>query len=72
MTSWSKTDKPVLLLIWPEMFMSQYASEFQTVLRNYNEMFDVYYCRQSSDLASVLHTTIMPKELVHMYIIDTK
>ncbi len=23
-----KADKPILLLIWPEMFMSQYAQEF--------------------------------------------
>lgn len=35
-------------------------------------MFDVFYCRKASDLASTFHTTIMPKELVHMYIIDTK
>lgn len=35
-------------------------------------MFDVFYCRKSSELAENFHTTIMPKELVHMYIIDTK
>ena len=67
-----KTEKPILLLIWPEMFMSQYSQEFQNVLRNYNDMFDVFYCRKQSDVADLLNTGIMPKELVHMYIVDTK
>ena len=65
-------DRPILLLIWPEMFMSQYAQEFQTALRNYNEMFEVYYCRKEELVSDILNTRMMPKELVHMYIFDPK
>ena len=67
-----KTERPVLLLMWPELFMSQYAGELQNALREYNEMFEVFYCREELELRDVLNTRLMPKEVIHMYIIDTQ
>lgn len=63
-------DKPILFILWPEMFMSQFIGEFDQVLRKYNDMFDVYYCSREDDAKPYFNTKIMPKELAHMYIID--
>ena len=42
-------EKPILFIFWPEMFMSQYVSDFSSTLRNYNDMFDVYYCNDEDE-----------------------
>ena len=63
-------DRPVLVIIWPEMFMSQYSHEFQNALRDYNSMFEVYYVRRQEDVKDLFHTQIMPKELIHLYLLD--
>ena len=52
--------------------MSQFISDFDQVLRNYNNMFDVYYCKDESDAKKFFNTKVMPKELPHLYIIDPK
>lgn len=65
-------EKPILFIYWPEMFMSQFIGEFHSVLRNYNDMFDVYYCRDEADAKQFFNTKVMPKELPHLYIIDPK
>ena len=38
-------DKPILFICWPEYLMSMYVSEFSKVIRNYENAFDVYYCK---------------------------
>lgn len=65
-------EKPILFILWPEMFMSQFIGDFDQVLRNYNNMFDVYYCHKEEDARRFFNTKIMPKELPHLYIIDPK
>lgn len=65
-------EKPILFIMWPEMFMSQFIGEFDQTLRKYNDMFDVYYCRDEADAKQFFNTKMMPKELAHMYIIDPK
>ena len=52
--------------------MSQFIGEFDTVLREYNNMFDVYYCKDESDAKMFFDTKVLPKELTHLYIIDPK
>lgn len=54
------------------MFMSQFINEFDSVLRNYNDMFDVYYCKDEADAKRFFNTKVMPKEVPHLYIIDPK
>ena len=65
-------EKPILFIVWPEMFMEQYFSEFQATLRNYNEMFDVYYCKDVDHANRYFHAKTMPKEIPQLYIIDPK
>ena len=60
------------MILWPEMFMSQYAQEFQQALRKYNDMFDVFYCRDDSKAKLYFNTKQMPRELPALYIIDPK
>lgn len=43
--------KPIIFILWTEMFMSNFAPDFQGVLRNYNEMFDVYFCSDEKKAA---------------------
>lgn len=38
-------EKPILVIFWPEYFMSNMISDFQQVLRNYNGVFDVFYIK---------------------------
>lgn len=52
--------------------MSQYATEFQNILREYNGMFDVFYCKDEEFAKQYFNTKMMPKELPHVYIIDPK
>jgi len=35
-------DKPILFICWP--YMEGLLSEYQATLRNYDGMFDVFYC----------------------------
>ena len=65
-------EKPILFIYWQEMFMSQMIGQFVDVLRNYDNMFDVYYCKDEAEAKRFFNTKIMPKELPHLYIIDPK
>mgnify|MGYP006906977285 FL=1 len=55
-----KAEKPILFIYWPEMFMEQYFTEFQATLRNYNEMFDVYYCKDENEANKYFNIKTMP------------
>ena len=60
--------KPILFIFWPEVFMSMYSNEYNNVLRNYSDVFDVYYCRNEKEAAKFFK--LGPKELPHIFIID--
>lgn len=36
--------KPVIFVYSPQLYMSRYVNEFTAVLKQYQEVFDVYYC----------------------------
>ena len=42
------------------------------VIRNYSDVFDVYYCKDEKFAKQFFNTKTMPKELPHIYIIDPK
>jgi len=52
--------------------MSQFIGDFQEALRDYNDMFDVYFCKDEEEAKEFFNTKVMPKELPHLYIIDPK
>lgn len=65
-------DKPILVIFWPEYFMSNMIDDFQKVLRNYNEVFDVFYFKDQQKANQYFETSKMPKEVPHLYIVDPK
>lgn len=42
----SENGKPILFLYYPAKYMAHMSDEFSSVLRNYGEAFDVYYCEE--------------------------
>ena len=72
MKSNDKAERPILLIVWPEHFMSNMVSDFSRVLRNYNDVFDIYYCKDENKAAEFFDVKKMPKEVPHIYIIDPK
>jgi len=55
--------KPLLVIIWPEMLMSRYINEFSGAIKEYGEMFETYYIGDPSKVEHLLFTKTMPKEL---------
>lgn len=35
--------KPIIVIYCPSLYMSRYVGEFKEVLKNYMDVFDVYY-----------------------------
>lgn len=62
--------KPILFILWKEMFMSVYIQEFQKVLRDLDNLFEVYFCDDDQFAAQFFNTKMMPLELPHIYIIE--
>ena len=50
--------------------MSVYASEFQKVLNNYQDTFDIFYCKNGTSLNDVFNLKSLPKENPRLFIID--
>ena len=65
-----ESDKPLLLILWPQMFMSQFIGEMSQTLRQYNDMFEIYYCKDEKLAKQMFNTSMMPRELPHVYIVD--
>ena len=60
----------MLLICWPEMFMSQFAPDIQAVLRNYGNAFEVFYCPDEAVAKEIFNTKVMPREVPHLYLVD--
>ena len=37
-------ERPMLFIYWPSVFMKEYIQDYQAILRDYDDMFDVFYC----------------------------
>ena len=59
-----------MLIIWPEILMSAFSSEFQRALSNYQTVFDIFYCKDGRDVKDMFNTKNLPKENARIYIID--
>ena len=60
--------KPIMLIVWPELLMSVYASEFQKVLSNYQNVFEIYYCKNGQEISDIFDTSDLPKENARVFI----
>ena len=54
------------------MFMSMYSNEYMHVIRNFSDVFDVFYCKDEKFAKQYFNTKVMPSEIPHVYIIDPK
>lgn len=62
--------KPIMFILWKEMFMSVYIQEFHNALRDLDNLFDVYFCDDDQFASQFFNTKMMPLELPHIYIIE--
>ena len=64
--------KPIMLIVWPELLMSVYASEFQKVLSNYQNVFEIYYCKNGEEISDIFDTSDLPKENARVFITNSE
>jgi hypothetical protein len=67
-----KGSKPILFVYSPPMYMSRYIGEFKDVLRNYTEVFDIYYTGDQKEASTVFFTQELPDIFPYVVIIDPK
>ena len=51
-----KQTRPILFIYSPPMYMSRYLPEFKDVLRNYTEVFDIYYTGDQKEASKIFYT----------------
>ena len=42
-------ERPILFIYWPDVFMKEYITDYEAILRNYDDMFDVFYCSDAKE-----------------------
>lgn len=54
------------------MYMSRYIGEFKEVLRNYTEVFDIYYTGSLDEASQLFYTKEFPEIFPYVVIVDPK
>lgn len=67
-----KGTRPILFVYSPPMYMSRYIHEFKEVLRNYTEVFDIYYTGDEEEASTVFYTKEFPEIFPYVVIMDPK
>lgn len=65
-----EADKPIIFILWNDRFMSHFADQFNIVLRDFTDSFDIYYCNDREEAKQYFNTEVMPEVFPHIYIID--
>ena len=65
-------DRLLMFILWNDTFMGMNAKQFHKVLRDFNELFEVYYCNDDKVASEFFNTDLMPAEIPMIYIVDTK
>jgi hypothetical protein len=65
-------EKPILFIYSPPMYMSRYVGEFKEVLKNYSEVFDIYYTDDEKKAKRFFYTKEFPEVIPYVAIIDPK
>lgn len=68
----SSSQKPLLFIYSPAMYMSRYIGEFKEVLKNYREVFDIYYTDDESEASEIFFTKEFPEIFPYVVIVDPK
>lgn len=64
------SEKPILFIYWPEFWMKNFVSDYQAVLREYGEMFDIYYCGDEKEAKKYFDIDSMPEMVANVFIIE--
>ncbi len=56
----------------PHLYMSRYVGDFKEVLKNYGEVFDIYYTGDEKKAKRMFYTKEFPDIIPYVVIIDTK
>ena len=64
--------KPVIFVYSPQLYMSRYVHEFTAVLKQYQEVFDVYYCNDEQTAKEYFYLHEFPDVIPFVTIIDPK
>lgn len=62
--------KPIIFIYSPPMYMSRYVGEFRSVLKNYSEVFDIYYTGDEEQAKRFFYTKEFPDIIPYVVIID--
>lgn len=62
----------MLFIYSPSLYMSRYIGEFKEVLKNYSDVFDVYYTDNKKEASQVFYTSEFPDVFPYVAIIDPK
>ena len=69
---YGSAQKPLLFVYAPEMYMARYVNDFKDVLRNYGEVFDIFYTCEEKEARKYFYTKEFPDIIPYVAIIDTK
>lgn len=64
--------KPLLFIYSPPLYMSRYIVDFKEVLKNYQEVFEVYYCDDEKEASRLFYTKEFPDVFPYVVIVDPK
>jgi hypothetical protein len=67
-----KAEKPILFVYSPPIYMSRYVGEFKEGLKNYKEVFDIYYTGDEKKASRFFFTKEFPEIFPFVVIIDPK
>lgn len=65
-------DKPIMFIYSPALYMSRYIGEFKEVLKNYSDVFDLYYTGDEKLASRYFYTKEFPDIIPYVVIIDPK
>jgi hypothetical protein len=64
--------RPLLFVYSPPLYMSRYIGEFKEVLKNYTEVFDIYYTGDEKEASQLFYTKEFPEIFPYVVIVDPK
>lgn len=65
-------DRPILFIYSPALYFARYVGEFKEALKNYTEVFDIYYTEDEEKAKKYFYTKEFPEIIPYVVIIDPK
>lgn len=62
----------MIFIYSPPLYMSRYIGDFKEALKNYQEVFDIYYTDNENEASQVFYIKEFPEVFPYVAIIDTK